>query len=453
MSWTETQAEALAAAFAALDTTDIAWLVMRNHQGLPDDNCAKDVDLGVADADQLHAEKVILQALHPLGFDRVLVQKFLYARCLTLFNVQGDTPKAIKIDLMDGLAFRGAHVLSVPEIYRNARKSGALMIPSEADDAALVWAKSLLAGGKIKDKYIKEIELVLRKDPRSLRTVLNSIAPGKVADAAWAMINVGDIAKTTALRRRFRRAAWAQSLRRHRAATLLGTLRHAGLEISRRFWRTPASLLAVMGPDGVGKSTFIDQLVPCMAELKSKGPDEILVQHFRPRLLPNINQLLTGKPEVVSEFNNPHGAAPASMPSSLVRITYYWMDYVIGYWGKLRRLCNRDRTVIFDRYFYDFIVDPRRSRISLPGWIPRLYLALTPKPDLVFFLDAEPSEIFARKQELQPDEIARQLAAYRALAERDPGRFVRLDASQPPDLVARDALRAMIERSYPKVRT
>jgi thymidylate kinase len=170
--------------------------------------------------------------------------------------------------------------------------------------------------------------------------------------------------------------------------------------------------------------------------------------HFRPRILPNINQLLTGKTETVEEFHNPHRAAPANGPSSLLRITYYWTDYLFGYWVRLRRLCARNRTVIFDRYFYDFIVDPRRSRLSLPGWVPRLFLALTPKPDLVFLLDADAELIYARKQELKPKEIDRQLSLYRTLAARDPKRFVRLDARQLPEEIVRDALRALVERSY-----
>ena len=111
-------------------------------------------------------------------------------------------------------------------------------------------------------------------------------------------------------------------------------------------------------------------------------------------MLPNINKLLTGKSEVISEFNNPHSAKPASMPSSFLRITYYWMDYLLGYWINLRGQIIKGRTIIFDRYFYDFIVDPRRSRLSLPGWIVGLYLTLTPKPDLIFFLDANADQIF-----------------------------------------------------------
>jgi thymidylate kinase len=111
----------------------------------------------------------------------------------------------------------------------------------------------------------------------------------------------------------------------------------------------------------------------------------------------------------------------------------------------------RDRTIVFDRYFYDFIVDPRRSRLSLPGWVPRLYLAATPQPDLVFFLDTTAEEIYARKQELQPEEIERQLSAYRRLAEQDPDRFVRLDAGQPPEDVINDALKAVVLRSFQKI--
>jgi thymidylate kinase len=451
MSWTETQAAALGAAFASLDAEGIDWLILRNHQGLPEVNRSKDVDLGLEKADFRRAERAISRAVRTAGFSRLLVEDFQYARCLTFFSTATSDPQSIKIDLLDGFVFRGAQLFHFRQLYANARRAGQFAIPSAVDDAAMLWVKPLLTGGIVKPKYLDEIEGAARDDPAGFRAVLDGILTTDWAQRAWSRIEAGDIEGTVPLQAGLRRSAWRQAFARAPFATLRDAAHHVISEIARRIRRNPATLFSVMGPDGVGKTTFIDRFSTGLAELQVKELDTIQVQHFRPHLIPNINELLTGNPEVISEFNNPHSAAPASMPSSLLRITYYWVDYVLGYWLRLRKRIISGRTIVFDRYFYDFIVDPRRSRLSLPAWVPRLYLALTPKPDLVFFLDAEASEIYARKQELQPDEIARQLDAYRMLAEREPDRFVRLDAGQPPEKIVRDALNSLIERSFARI--
>ncbi len=451
MSWTETQARALGAAFAALDAAGIDWMVLRNHQGLPEANRSKDVDLGMEKSDFRRAERAISAAVAGTGFDRVLVEDFQYVRCLTFFGLFDEGAQSIKIDLLDGFVFRGAQVFAFPELFAAARQDAGFIIPGAADDAVMLWAKPLLTGGIVKPKYVPDIRRAVEDRPEAFRAILERIFTADGARAVWDKLRTGDIEATIPMKRALRRSAWQQAFRRRPAATLRAATLHVVYELARRLRRNPASFVSVAGPDGVGKSTFIENLGVGLAELQVKDHDAIVVEHFRPRLLPNINTLLTGKVETVDEDHDPHRAEPASMPSSLLRIAYYWVDYVVGYWGKLRGQAIRGQTIVFDRYFFDFVVDPRRSRLSLPAWVPRAFLAFTPKPDLVFFLDADAEEIYARKQELPLDEIARQLDRYRALADRFPDRFVRLDAGQAPEKVAADALRAVVTRCYRKV--
>ena len=79
MSWGKAQVLALKAAFTALDNTNIDWMVLRNHQGLPNVNRSKDVDIGVEKVNFRRAEKAISDALLRTGFDRVMVQNFQYS--------------------------------------------------------------------------------------------------------------------------------------------------------------------------------------------------------------------------------------------------------------------------------------------------------------------------------------------------------------------------------------
>ena len=448
MSWSKTHALALNAAFTALDVAGIDWIVLRNYQGLPDENRSRDVDIGLEKANFLRAEKAISNAVKSIGFDRVSIDYFQYACCLTFYNTGESIPKSIKLDLVDGVPFRGAKVFDFRELYQNAQQYGCFYIPSNVDDAVMLCCKSLIMGSNIKAKYITEIKYAAQEEPVKFQAVLQRILTPFWADWSWSKIVSDDIENMIDMKTDLRKSVWCRAFRNKPFFTLLNTIQHVIIELSRRMKRNDATFFAVVGPDGVGKTTFVNELLQNLADLQVKDKNNIIVQHFRPHIMPNINKLLTGQSEIISDFNNPHSAEPANSLSSLLRITYYWLDYHFGYWLKLRSQMIRGKTIIFDRYFYDFIVDPKRSRLSLPNWLPRLYLSMTPQPDLVFFLDTTADKIFTRKQELHPIEIERQLAVYRKLVAKDPTRFVRLDANQTIEEIVRLASREVVSRLY-----
>jgi hypothetical protein len=61
--------------------------------------------------------------------------------------------------------------------------------------------------------------------------------------------------------------------------------------------------------------------------------------------------------------------------------------------------------VLYDRYYFDFIVDSERSNIRLnKGIIKKLY-AFVYKPKLNILLWADPASVYSRKKELEPDTI------------------------------------------------
>lgn len=448
MTWSHHQAYALSLIFSALNSAGITWLVLRNHEGLPDRNRSKDVDLGLHKREFSRAHAVIAAAALKAGFDRQTVDDFQYVRCVTFFGLFERHPQSLKIDLLDGFTFRGAQVFDFPQLIVNATRVGDLLIPDKVQDAVMLWMKPLLTGGIVKNKYLPDIRWAAQQEPLAFRMSLECAFSPKWGRRVWQLIESGDIGGTIALQRPLRRAAWWTAFRREPSRTLRDTAHHIVAELARRSRRKQATFLAVVGPDGVGKSTFIENFALKLADLQVKDRNGIIVRHFRPRILPNIKTLLTGMEEGLEEFNKPHRAKPASRAGSFLRLTYYWIDYVLGYWGGTRHECIRGRTVIFDRYFFDFLVDPRRSRLSLPTWITRMFLFATPKPDFVFFLDSFPDLIYSRKQELHRHEISRQLVLYRSLAAGDPDRFIRLDASQIPDQLVAEALQALILRSY-----
>lgn len=448
--WSERQAAAVAAVFEALNCSGIRWLVLRNYEGLPYSNRSKDIDLALPKADLRRARLLVDQVMRSQGFNRIFNVSFQYADCNTYFFSSEDGVQSVKLDFLDGFVWRGARIANFDSMYARRVAYGDFFVPDRFDDGFMLWIKPLLTGGIVKDRYVQDIVQCVRDYPVAFRDMLKDKFGQKFADELWTLLECGDLQGTVAYQGRLRRAAWVKAVVINPAVTLGSLIGHSWYEVRRRLRRNPGAFLAVVGPDGVGKTTFITQARQELARVMAKDEDAIIVQHFRPHILPNIKQLLSGSQYDPSaeEFSSPHRAKPAGTVSSSLRIFYYWLDYVMGYWCGIRRRCAREYIYLFDRYFYDFVVDPRRSRLDLPRWMRMLFLRMTPQPDIVFFLDCDAETVYARKQELTLDEIARQLDVYRHLASSNPRRFVRLDASLPTEQLCRQAMLQLVERSF-----
>ena len=201
-------------------------------------------------------------------------------------------------------------------------------------------------------------------------------------------------------------------------------------------------MIVFLGTDGSGKSTIISKIGPLLESvLHSKSHYE----HLRPNLIPSIAWLF-GKPEPKGPITEPHKSDPSNFIGSVLRLCYYTLDYIFGYWFKVYpKMAMRPCLFIFDRYFYDYLFDPRRSRINLPTWIIKLFSILIPKPDLIFCLGANPEIIHARKPELSLDEIIRQIEILKAFCTKEK-RTVWIDTSHSPGGSADEVLSVIVQR-------
>jgi thymidylate kinase len=178
------------------------------------------------------------------------------------------------------------------------------------------------------------------------------------------------------------------------------------------------AIVAILGVDGVGKSTVISAIKPV---LEDTTHCTVEIKHLRPGLLPPLARLKGLQATQIGPVLDPHGSTPSGVVGSVFRLSYLTMDYVLGYWLLLRPMIAKNPTIIlFDRYCYDMALDPRRFRLGISRRVVDLFIRLIPKPDVVVCLHAEPEAILARKQELPLAEITRQVNALRELAQREP---------------------------------
>ncbi|MDP3725172.1 MAG: glycosyltransferase [Nanoarchaeota archaeon] len=162
-------------------------------------------------------------------------------------------------------------------------------------------------------------------------------------------------------------------------------------------WRLifpPGKFVVIVGPDGVGKSTTAE----LAAQILTAFHVPVWHKHlgFRPKILPAKK-----------------GGKKSRVPG-LLRFLYHTLDHILGFWFNIRPMLVRGRVVIGERYYYNFLIDPRsQKRYGVPRRLLRTAWFFTPKPDIVVLLSNIPQVIYERRQEHSVEEIARQLEEYR----------------------------------------
>lgn len=161
------------------------------------------------------------------------------------------------------------------------------------------------------------------------------------------------------------------------------------------------------GVDGAGKSTVIDQISQRLQELYRK---QVIVLRHRPSILPILSSYKYGKQkaEQRAAATLPRQGNNSSRISSMLRFAYYFTDYFFGQCYIWMRYIIRGKIVIYDRYYFDFMLDAKRSNIDLPSAVAKFFYRFITKPRLNFFLYATPEAIRQRKKEL-PVEVIEEL--------------------------------------------
>jgi len=186
------------------------------------------------------------------------------------------------------------------------------------------------------------------------------------------------------------------------------------LKFLKRF--SDSLIISFSGVDGAGKTTVIESF---KRKLKENFGKDVVVLRHRPSILPHLSYFKYGPKKAKEKLKNSHPreGKNSSRLSSFLRFSYYYLDYLLGH-IYLAILRLRGKTILFDRYYFDFIVDSRRSNIVINSRMAEFLFKFVPKPHLNVFLFAPVGVILNRKKELPADEISMLTDKYLKLFDR-----------------------------------
>jgi thymidylate kinase len=403
-----------------LDRGGVRYCVLRDADRLDALAAGGELDVLIHEADTEHMEAAAIAS----GFVRLPA----WGRAPHRFYVHYDAASDawFKCDVVTGVAFgRPAHALTTDlgdACLAARRRDGGVWVPCAEDELVTLLLHAILDTGAFQSHRRDRVVLLRRRITVDDRIAghLRRYWPGMTWPRLAALVDAADWTAMLAERDRLSRhvcndGRWRLLGRRSRDRALRTAHRLV------RLVRPDVPSVALLAPDGAGKST--------------------LISGVRARLFAPAYSAHMGMHQ--GRVKADRSAVPGL---GLVRLLLVqWRRYLLARWHQAG-----GQIVLFDRYSYDALLPPAAPLTRLSR-VRRWVLARScPRPDLTVVLDAPGEALFARKGEHSAATLERQRQSYLQMRDRI-GFSVVVDARPGPDAIRRhvtslvwDALRARL---------
>ena len=393
------------------------YAVLRNYEGLPDRNESRDIDIIITRRSFCSIKRELVEVLCQEGW-RIVT--YLNSDRLITFvcakNVGHET-EIVQWDFFVNTSVWSVELMSAEEFVEHRVWNGVLWHVDVVGEFLDKYLYNRAVGAKYPAKYERirstvngqQILTPSEQSSRPPKTGGQYNAQRRVSKKLEEVFGCGDLEMCDGLsgkRLLWRAVKW--NVKRRPLGLVAGVWAFVWSFVRNYLCTNTGFAIGFTGPDGVGKTTVIEMLIERLGGVFRTAHSYM---HFRPMLFGNLGEVAHSaglKREVDRNYNDPHRGKKVGVLSSLVRLVYYSVDYIVGYWLKVKSQIRITRLVVFDRYYTDVICDSRRSRIFLNYkflyWFGRVFV---PQLDYNVLLTASVETILARKQELTREGIER----------------------------------------------
>ncbi|MBL8327786.1 MAG: hypothetical protein JNJ71_02970 [Rubrivivax sp.] len=388
-----------------LDREQIPYVILAGHEGYPD-HIGSDIDFMVSPQDFQRLPALLGRAGAIDGATLVQVLQHEVSACYYVLAAQvGPNLVYLHPDAASHYRIRSQVWLGPQDILsRKRRSTQGFWIPSADAEFEYYLIKRIAGKARLEAVHLDRLRRCLEEDPAGCRSVLARRLPGASGPAVQQALLRGDAAWLDAEMGRLR----AEMIRLNLARAERPDEPRSVMREWRRRWhrltRPTGLVVAVLGPDGSGKSTVLDHLERELAQ----GFRRVARFHLRPRFGRQDRS-----PVAVTD---PHAQAPRGTGANLAKCLYFVADYWQGWLRAVLPTKLRSGLVLFDRYFHDMLVDHRRYRLPQAFAPARWASWLIPQPDLWLILQADAETLVARKGEITLQSARELLGRYGQLA-------------------------------------
>ena len=413
------------------------YALLRNFEGLPEHNDSRDIDIAISYADYLQQCKALTQLVEEAGWKIVTYlnsDRLVTWVCGTI-NEQG-TIDLVQLDFFFHTSVYGMILIENNDLLEHRLFNGKVYHVDAVYEFLDKYLYNRAVGAKYPEKYHIQRERA-EKDFQTIegiRQAFGCLSLEECDSAGKKALLIGVL---------------KQNLRRYGIKTLWHYLKFEYYHLRNYICSDTGFSIGFTGPDGSGKTTVIDLMIENFGEVFRKAH---VYFHFRPMLFGNLGEVAHSaglKKEVDRNYDKPHRGGKTGLLSSLLRLGYYSVDYIFGYFLRVKPVTRITRLAIFDRYYTDIVCDSRRSRIYLP--LKFLYMwgrCFIPSLDYNILLTACTEIILGRKKELNREGIEAINSKIDYLASQ-PSFYKVLNEGTPQEAVA-EILHIIFERQHRK---
>jgi hypothetical protein len=425
----------LSTIFVQLDAANIRYCVLRNFRPLPESEDG-DIDI-LVQPEGLQIIEVALSSSSEIFYRKMKRNGHVMVHVVSLDEVreavrEGRPAKVINLDLQTRLQWMGLAYVDSEDVLLSRQRNEGTSVADLRRQAADLACHIVLDKNYVKPGHKRVILEALAQYSEAALAPLIPFVRGPVIARLHLALLTEDDAQILGMRKPLilgllLRRPWA-------FLSCVRFLINKYLRILRAILFPPGVLVATAAPDGSGKSTLIEQVGLTLSNVFH--PVKYQYMGWNQFILPTKGLLriarklsIGGTAKVHAAASSGTGIASRSWQDN-ISILHYFVDLWARYLIRIRPALSRGGLVLCDRYFYD--VPARDAWVCKNPWFRSLLLALMPRPKVTILLTGDAATIAARKQEISPDETARQLAEFSSL-KSGIGDVLELNAVDPLD--------------------